>query len=129
MIASPDMAAADRHRQHRQHEPIYTMRVVASMIGVHQQTIRTYEREGLIRPARSPGRQRLFSEADIERLRTIRRLIGELGVNVAGADVILRLHERIDALEAENDQLRQALQRERDRHLPAPRRIDIQTNR
>ena len=60
-------------------QPVYTIRIAAQLVGVHQQTLRTYEREGLLTPARSAGRQRLYSEADIERLRLIRRLIDELG--------------------------------------------------
>ena len=104
--------------------PIFTIRIAAQLVGVHQQTLRGYEREGLIRPARSSGRQRLFSEADIARLRLIRRLIGQLGVNVAGADIILRLRDQISALEAENAALREALQRQRDQHLPAIRQLD-----
>ena len=104
--------------------PIFTIRIAAQLVGVHQQTLRGYEREGLIQPARSSGRQRLFSEADIARLRLIRRLIGQLGVNVAGADIILRLRDQISGLEAENDALREALQRQRDQHLPAIRQLD-----
>lgn len=104
--------------------PIFTMRIAAQLVGVHQQTLRGYEREGLIRPARSSGRQRIYSEADIARLRLIRRLIGELGVNVAGADIILRMREQISQLEAENAALREALQRQRDQHLPALPRLE-----
>ena len=103
--------------------PIFTMRIAAQLVGVHQQTLRGYEREGLIRPARSSGRQRIYSEADIARLRLIRRLIGELGVNVAGADIILRMREQISRLEAENAALREALQRQRDQRLPALPRL------
>ena len=103
--------------------PIFTMRIAAQLVGVHQQTLRGYEREGLIRPARSAGRQRIYSEADIARLRMIRRLISELGVNVAGADIILRMREQISELEAENAALRDALQRQRDRQLPAVPRL------
>ena len=102
-------------------QPVYTIRIAAQMIGVHQQTLRTYEREGLLTPARSPGRQRLYSEQDIERLRVIRRLIDELGVNLAGADIILRLRERIDELQAENHRLRNEIQRHRDQRLPSVR--------
>ena len=104
--------------------PLFTMRIAAQMVGVHQQTLRGYEREGLIRPARSSGRQRIYSEADIARLRMIRRLIGELGVNVAGADIILRMRDQISELEAENAALREALQRQRDQRLPAVRKFD-----
>ena len=103
--------------------PIFTMRIAAQLVGVHQQTLRGYEREGLIRPARSAGRQRIYSEADIARLRLIRRLISELGVNVAGADIILRMRGQISELEAENAALRDALQRQRDRQLPAVPRL------
>ena len=102
--------------------PVYTIRIAAEMIGVHQQTLRTYEREGLLTPARSAGRQRLYSEDDIERLRLIRRLIDELGVNLAGADIILRLRSRIHELELENQRLRHDMQRQRDQHLPVVRR-------
>ena len=99
--------------------PVYTIRIAAQLVGVHQQTLRTYEREGLIVPARSAGRQRLYSQADIERLLLIRRLIDELGVNLAGADIILRLRREIDELQLENRQLKRQLQRLRDQQLPA----------
>ncbi len=102
-------------------QPVYTIRIAAKMVGVHQQTLRTYEREGLLTPARSAGRQRLYSDDDIARLRVIRRLIDELGVNLAGADIILRLRHRIGELENENQQLRNELQRRRDQQLPTVR--------
>ena len=90
-------------------QPIFTIRIAAQLVGVHQQTLRSYEREGLVFPARSPGRQRLYSQADIDRLREIRRLIEELGVNLPGADIILHQREEIRALKAENEQLREEL--------------------
>lgn len=102
-------------------EPVFTMRMAAKLVGIHQQTLRAYEREGLIEPARSAGGHRLFSHDDIERLRMIRRLITELGVNLAGADIILRLRGEIARLEGENAALRLALQRSRDQRLPAVR--------
>ena len=102
-------------------QPVYTIRIAAQMVGVHQQTLRTYEREGLLTPARSAGRQRLYSDDDIARLRVIRRLIDELGVNLAGADIILRLRQRIGQLERENQQLRNEIQRRRDQQLPTVR--------
>ncbi len=101
--------------------PVYTIRIAAQMVGVHQQTLRTYEREGLLTPARSAGRQRLYSDDDIARLRVIRRLIDELGVNLAGADIILRLRHRITELEQENRLLRDEIQRQRDQQLPTVR--------
>lgn len=93
-------------------EALYVMSVAARMVGVHPQTLRYYERIGLVRPARSPGRQRLYSLQEIERLRQVHRLVSELGVNLAGVEVILRLLERIEALEAELAQPRQQLGKE-----------------
>lgn len=101
--------------------PLFTIRMAARIVGIHQQTLRAYEREGLIRPARSDGGHRLFSDADIERVRTIRRLVTELGVNLAGADIILRQRDEIARLKAENQTLQAALQRSRDQRLPALR--------
>lgn len=89
--------------------PMFTIRIAAQLVGVHQQTLRAYEREGLVFPARSPGRQRLYSQADIDRLCEIRRLIEDLGVNLPGADIIIRQREEIRALKAENEQLREEL--------------------
>ncbi len=106
--------------------PVYTIRIAAQLVGVHQQTLRTYEREGLLIPARTAGRQRLYSQNDIERLLMIRRLIDELGVNLAGADIILRLRQQLDELKKENRQLKRELQRVRDQQLPAVRTIPIQ---
>jgi len=102
-------------------EPCYVISVAARMVGMHAQTLRYYERAGLLRPSRSRGRIRLYSVADINRLRQIQRLIADLGVNLAGAEVILRMGERIEQLQVEMDDLRRELQRLRDRRLPAPR--------
>ena len=105
-------------------EPLYVISVAARMLDVHAQTLRTYEREGLVRPARSRGGVRMYSDHDIERLRRIRTLVDELGCNLAGVDVILNLMERMRELQAEIARLRDDLQRERDRHLPATRPVD-----
>lgn len=102
-------------------EPVYVISVAARMIGVHAQTLRAYERGGLVLPARSHGGVRMYSDADIARLQLIRRLVDDLGVNLAGVDVILNLTERIAQLSNSIAELREELQRERDRHLPAPR--------
>ncbi|OGO49935.1 MAG: hypothetical protein A2148_07740 [Chloroflexi bacterium RBG_16_68_14] len=102
-------------------EPCYVISVAAHMIGMHAQTLRYYERAGLVRPSRSLGRRRLYSPADIARLRDIQRLINDLGVNLAGVDVIFRMRERMMQMEAELEELRRELQRLRDRRLPAPR--------
>ena len=99
-------------------EPCYVISVAARMVGMHAQTLRYYERAGLLRPSRSRGRIRLYSVADIARLRQIQRLISELGVNLAGAEIILRLNDRIREMDEEMGRLRAEMQRLRDRYLP-----------
>jgi MerR family transcriptional regulator/heat shock protein HspR len=90
-------------------EPCYVISVAARMLGIHQQTLRYYEREGLIQPSRSRGNIRLYSGADINRLRQVQLLVSQLGVNLAGAEVILRMRERMAAMEEELERLRQLL--------------------
>jgi MerR family transcriptional regulator, heat shock protein HspR len=80
-------------------EPAYVISIAARMLGVHQQTLRYYERAGLITPRRSAGNIRLYSRADLQLVRKAQRLIEELGVNLAGVDVILRMSRRIAELE------------------------------
>lgn len=82
-------------------EPCFVISVAARMVGLHAQTLRHYERAGLIAPTRSRGRQRLYSMADVARLRRIKTLTDDMGVNLAGVDVVLKLNERIRQLEAE----------------------------
>ena len=84
-----------------QDEPVFQISVVARMVGIHQQTIRAYERVGLLRPARSTGNTRLFSTGDVERLRQVVRLVSDLGINLAGVEVIFRLSSEIEALQQE----------------------------
>jgi MerR family transcriptional regulator/heat shock protein HspR len=73
---------------------VFSISVVARLTGLHQQTIRQYERLGLVAPERSPGGTRMFSETDVLRLRSISSLTRDLGVNLAGVEVILRMRER-----------------------------------
>lgn len=82
-------------------EPCYVISVAASILEVHPQTLRYYERAGLVQPSRSRGNIRLYSHKDIERLQLILRLIDDLGVNLAGVEVILNMTEQIQELEAE----------------------------
>jgi MerR family transcriptional regulator/heat shock protein HspR len=102
-------------------QPCYVISVAAKMVGMHAQTLRYYERAGLLKPSRSQGRIRLYSVADIGRLRQIQRLINDLGVNLAGAEVILRMNQRIQDMTEEIEHLRRELQRIRDRRLPMAR--------
>ena len=89
----------------------FVISVAAGMLGVHAQTLRSYERQGLVTPSRTKGRIRLYSVEDIQRARLIRRLIEDLGVNLAGVEVIMRLTDRIKALELELAETRQQLDR------------------
>ena len=84
----------------------FVISVAAKLLNVHPQTLRYYERAGLIEPSRSRGNIRLYSARDIERAQQIKRLIVDLGVNLAGVEVIMNLTERIRELEQENAQLR-----------------------
>ena len=106
-------------RAHYEDEPLFVISIAAKMIGMHAQSLRHYERIGLIQPGRSRGRVRLYSQSDIERLRYIQRLIQDLGVNLAGAEVVIRLNERVRQMEEEMEALRRELQAYRDRMLPA----------
>ena len=89
----------------RRDEPLYVISIAARMVGIHAQTLRYYERAGLIAPSRSEGNRRYYSERDLERVRRIKTLMDDMGMNLAGAEVALRLMERIGQLEAELQQL------------------------
>jgi MerR family transcriptional regulator/heat shock protein HspR len=86
-------------------EPVYLISVAARMCGLHPQTLRLYERLGLIQPHRAGNSKRLYSEADIARLRRIQRLTQQMGVNLAGVEIILRLLDRIEQMNREMSEL------------------------
>ena len=86
-------------------EPVFIISVAARMLGVRTQTLRYYERLGLIEPARSGGNQRVYSQRDIEKVQRIRRLMDDSGVNLASVEVLLRLLDRLQAAEAEIERL------------------------
>jgi len=92
-------------------EPCYVISIAARMVGMHAQTLRQYERVGLVEPQRSRGNIRLYSRADVARLRQVQRLISDLGVNLAGVEVILRMGERMQQMESEMARLRDEVQR------------------
>lgn len=92
----------------------FSISAVAEMFSVHQQTIRLYEREGLLSPRRSEGNTRLFSQEDVERLEEIIYLTHKLGINLAGVDMILKQQKRIDRLQKEINLMFKKLQRELD---------------
>lgn len=95
-----------------QERPRYMISVAAELVGMHPQTLRIYESKGLVRPRRTPGNTRLYSEADLERLRLIQRLTSELGLNLAGVETVIRLENELAKARARLDRLERELRRE-----------------
>ncbi|GIV17268.1 MAG: hypothetical protein KatS3mg022_2703 [Armatimonadota bacterium] len=93
------------------YEPVYLISVAARLCDMHPQTLRMYERMGLIRPKRINQKNRLYSEADIERLRQIQRLTRDLGVNLAGVEIILDLLDKVERLQQEIETLHAQMER------------------
>ena len=87
-------------------EPVYMISIAAQLTGLHPQTVRLYEKLGLVSPMRVNNKNRLYSEMDIERLLQIRRFTQEMGVNLAGVEIILDLLSKIEHMNAEMEQLR-----------------------
>ena len=85
--------------------PRYMISVAAELVGMHPQTLRMYEQKGLVRPQRTAGNTRLYSESDLERLRLIQRLTGELGLNLAGVEAVLGLEEQLQRMQARMERL------------------------
>ncbi len=94
---------------HGYDEPVYLISVVAKVLTIHPQTLRQYEREGLICPSRTDGKMRLYSQRDIDRIKMIQRLTRDLGVNLAGVDIIIRLKDKIEAYEEELEMLKEKI--------------------
>jgi len=92
--------------------PRYMISVAAELVGMHQQTLRMYEAKGLVRPRRTAGNTRLYSEADLERLRVIQRLTTELGLNLAGVEHVLRLEDELRRLQRRMERLERELRDE-----------------
>ena len=92
--------------------PIYMISVAAQLVGMHPQTLRMYETKGLVRPQRTPGGTRLYSEADVERLRIVQRLTSELGLNLAGVELVLRLEDELRKAHAQIERLQRSVREE-----------------
>ena len=105
---------------HNYDEPVYLISIVSKILDIHPQTLRQYERENLIMPSRSNGRIRLYSQRDIDKIKLILRLTRELGVNLAGVDIILNLKINIDSMEKEIAELRHEVQVAKNAHSVAP---------
>ena len=86
-------------------EPCYFISVVSRMVGVHAQTLRYYERVGLVSPSRSVGRQRLYSLREVQKLQRVKSLTEDMGVNLAGVEVVLRLLDHVAKLEGDLERL------------------------
>jgi MerR family transcriptional regulator/heat shock protein HspR len=104
--------------------PRYMISVAADLVGMHPQTLRIYEAKGLVRPKRTAGNTRLYSESDLERLRLVQRLTTELGLNLAGVEHVLRLedqlqrmHRRLEKLEREMREQVEAVHKQYRREL------------
>ena len=96
-----------------EHErPRYMISIAAELVGMHPQTLRVYEQKGLVRPKRTAGNTRLYSESDLERLRLIQRLTGELGLNLAGAELVLRMEDELARTRAHVERLQRQLREE-----------------
>ncbi len=91
----------------RDDEPCYTISVVARLVGVHAQTLRTYEREGLVQPTRSRGNIRLFSNRDVSRIQEIKHWVDQLGLNLAGVATMTRLRLQVAELQGQVNELGQ----------------------
>ena len=118
--------------------PRYMISVAAELVGMHPQTLRIYEQKGLVRPQRTAGNTRLYSDADVERLRLIQRLTGELGLNLAGVERVLymedelqRMRRRLERLEGEMRRALEEVHRQyrRDLVLYRPPQAPVPTNK
>jgi MerR family transcriptional regulator/heat shock protein HspR len=104
----------------KKEETYYAIGVVAKMFNIHQQTLRLYEREGLLKPGRSHGNTRLYSEKDLERLELILNLSRDMGVNLAGVDIILNLREKIQEMQQQINELVRYLKTELEKKAEQP---------
>jgi len=114
---------------HSYDEPVYLISVVASILDIHPQTLRQYEKEGLIEPSRTQGRMRLYSQRDIDKIKFVLQLTRKMGINLAGVDVILKLKKQMDAMNAEIQSLREELSKvNRNGSVPSHKAVVTTTN-
>ncbi|HVD65275.1 MAG TPA: helix-turn-helix transcriptional regulator [Gaiellaceae bacterium] len=109
--------------------PRYMISVAADLVGMHPQTLRIYETKGLVRPRRTPGNTRLYSEADLERLRLIQRLTTELGLNLAGVETVIRLEDELKQVRRRLERLERQMREEiRSVHRQYKREVVLYTD-
>jgi MerR family transcriptional regulator, heat shock protein HspR len=92
--------------------PRYMISIAAELVGMHPQTLRIYEQKGLVRPKRTAGNTRLYSDRDLDRLRVIQRLTSELGLNLAGVEIVLRLEDELRRMQARMERLEREMKEE-----------------
>jgi MerR family transcriptional regulator, heat shock protein HspR len=92
--------------------PRYMISVAAELVGMHPQTLRIYEQKGLVRPKRTAGNTRLYSESDLERLRVVQKLTTDLGLNLAGVEIVLRLEDELKKAHSRIERLQRQLREE-----------------
>lgn len=90
-------------------EPLYLISIVAKILNIHPQTLRQYEREGLVTPTRTVGGIRMYSQNDLDRVKMIKKLTRDMGVNLAGVDIIFRLKDELDSYESKIQELQKTI--------------------
>src|SRR5918999_6527325 len=113
---STDIAMSSGGGAHMDDRPRYMISVAAELVGMHPQTLRIYEQKGLVRPKRTSGNTRLYSEMDLERLRLIQRLTNEYGLNLAGVEMVLGLEDQLRKMQRRMDRMEREM-RERMRDI------------
>jgi MerR family transcriptional regulator/heat shock protein HspR len=123
----------DEDRDQDRDTPLYMISVVSELLDVHPQTLRLYEREGFIRPRRTRGNTRLYSERDVEEVRRVLHLTRDLGVNLAGVEVVLEMRRKMEKLQAEVEEkiefLRQEMKREFERRQSRNALVKMESER
>ena len=118
---------SDEAREHdREERGVYIISVAAELAGMHPQTLRIYERKGLLHPSRTPGKARRYSERDIEMLRQIQELTQERGINLAGVKMIVEMERQLDELRRTVEELSVEMQRARQRVKAAAERARLE---
>lgn len=110
-------------------QPLYMISVAANLVGMHPQTLRLYEKLGFIKPSRSAGRCRLYSDEDIEKLKQIQVLTQELGVNLAGVEIILNMMEQMKKIKEEMEREIERLKKEFEEEFEKLRKANLEAVR
>jgi MerR family transcriptional regulator, heat shock protein HspR len=118
-----------KRREQSEDRAVYIISVAAELAGVHPQTLRIYERKGLLRPARTPGNTRRYSARDIARLQMIQRLTQEQGLNLAGVKMIVEMEDQLDRMRRRMEALDRDFRKTRDRMLEEMERLRSQSRR